>query len=113
MIERRGGRDDWKFAGILPLADRTLAAAWWMVLVLRGLLPAVFALAMGGLVGAVQHGESLTLPLTLVTAVFIPMQVMAPIHTALGANLGSRVSAWLYDQLTTACVRPNGMGHLE
>jgi ATP-binding cassette, subfamily B, bacterial len=113
MIEALRARDDWKFAGILPLADRALAAAWWAVLLVRGSLPALFALAMGNLVGAVQRGESLTLPLTLVTAVFIPLQVMAPIHTALGSNLGSRISAWLYDQLTIACVRPPGMGHLE
>src|SRR5262245_30180443 len=113
MIERLRARDDWRFAGILPQADRALAAAWWTVLVVRGVLPALFALAMGNLVGAVQRGEPLTLPLTLVTIVFIPLQVMAPIHTAVGANLGSRISAWLYDQLTIACVRPPGMGHLE
>src|SRR5262245_28927290 len=113
MIEALRARDDWKFAGIIPLADRALAVAWWAVLLLRGVLPALFALAMGMLVGAVQRGESLTLPLTLVTAVFIPLQVMNPIHHALGANLGSRISAWLYDQLTIACVRPPGMGHLE
>src|SRR5439155_108790 len=35
------------------------------------------------------------------------------IHHAVGANLGSRTAAWLYDRLTTACVRPPGMGHLE
>jgi ATP-binding cassette, subfamily B, bacterial len=113
MIDALRARDDWKFAGIVPKADRTLAAAWWAVLLLRGVLPALFALAMGNLVGAVQRGDSLTLPLALVTMVFIPLQVMAPIHTALGANLGSRISAWLYDQLTIACVRPPGMGHLE
>jgi ABC-type multidrug transport system fused ATPase/permease subunit len=38
---------------------------------------------------------------------------MSPIHHAIGANLGSRVATWLYDQLTFACVRPPGMGHLE
>src|SRR3954470_4311027 len=113
MIEPLRARDDWKFAGILPLADHALAMAWWAVLLLRGVLPALFAIVMGMLVGAVQRGESLTLPLTLVTAVFIPLQVMSPIHRVLGANLGSRVSAWLYDQLTIACVRPPGMGHLE
>src|SRR5205823_3203418 len=35
------------------------------------------------------------------------------IHQALGANLGDRTAAWLYDRLTEACVRPLGMGHLE
>jgi hypothetical protein len=30
-----------------------------------------------------------------------------------GANLGDRTAAWLYDRLNDACVRPEGMGHLE
>ena len=38
---------------VLPQASPGLAAAWWAVLLLRGLLPAVFAVAMGLLVGAV------------------------------------------------------------
>ena len=113
MIERLRALNEWKFAGILPLADRVLAIAWWTVLVLRGVLPALFAVAMGTLVGAVQRGESLTVPLAVVAAVFIPLQVLSPIHHAIGTNLGSRVAAWLYDQLTLACVRPPGMGHLE
>src|SRR3989441_10928588 len=113
MIERLRARNEWKFAGILPQADRALALAWWMVLVLRGVLPALFAVAMGVLVGAVQRGEPLTASLALVAAVFIPLQVLSPIHHAIGTNLGSRTAAWLYDQLTIACVRPPGMGHLE
>src|SRR6185295_10714339 len=113
MIERLRARNELIFAGILPRADRALAVAWWAVLILRGVLPAVFAVAMGALVGAVQRGEPLAAPLALVAAVLIPLQVMSPIHHAIGANLGSRVAAWLYDQLTLACVRPPGMGHLE
>src|SRR6267378_3258846 len=113
MIERLRARNEWKFVGILPLADRALAIAWWMVLVLRGVLPALFAVAMGVLVGAVQRGDRLTAPLALVAAVFIPLQILSPIHHAIGANLGSRTAAWLYDQLTMACVQPPGMGHLE
>ena len=42
---------------MLPKADPGLAAAWWTVLLLRGILPAAFAIAMGVLVGAVQHGH--------------------------------------------------------
>jgi ABC-type multidrug transport system fused ATPase/permease subunit len=41
------------------------------------------------------------------------MQILGPLHTAIGANLGDRTAAWLYDRLTEACVRPPGMGHLE
>ncbi len=113
MIERLRASDAWKFFGVLPRADRALALAWWTVLVLRGLLPAGFAVAMGLLVGAVAGGGDLVLPLALVGVVFVGLQVLSPIHHAIGANLGSRTAAWLYDELTTACVRPSGMGHLE
>ncbi len=77
------------------------------------MLPALFAIAMGGLVQAVQQAGSLAAPLGLVGIVFVLLQVLSPIHQAVGANLGSRTAAWLYDRLTTACVRPPGMGHLE
>jgi ABC-type multidrug transport system fused ATPase/permease subunit len=106
-------RQEWKFFRALPAADGPLAVAWWAVLVLRGVLPALFAVAMGLLVGAVQRGESLAAALTLTGVVFILLQVLTPIHTALGANLGDRTAAYLYDRLTEACVRPPGMGHLE
>ncbi len=106
-------RNEWKFFKILPQADGPLAMAWWVVLVLRGVLPALFAIAIGGLVGAVERGEDLALPLLFVSAVFVTLQVLSPIHHAIGANLGSRTAAWLYDRLTSACVRPPGMGHLE
>ena len=113
MLQRLRARNEWKFFSVLPKADRTLAILWWLLLVLRGVLPAVFAVAMGLLVGAVQTGASLAVPLTVVGAVFLLLQVLAPIHQAISANLGDRTAAWLYDRLTEACVRPPGMGHLE
>src|SRR5688572_16474438 len=113
MLTRLSERPEWKFFAALPRADRPLAAAWWAALVLRGLLPALFAVAMGILVAAVQRGGSLGAPLGLVGAVFVLLQVLPPLHQALSANLGSRVAAWLYDRLTKATVRPPGMGHLE
>jgi ABC-type multidrug transport system fused ATPase/permease subunit len=113
MVKRLRDRQEWKFFGVLPKADRTLAAVWWVVLVLRGVLPAVFAIAMGMLVGAVQRGHGLAGALTLVGAVFVLLQVLNPIHQAVSSNLGDRTAAWLYDRLTEACVRPPGMGHLE
>src|SRR6185312_9820757 len=106
-------RNEWKFFGALPRADRTLAAAWWAMLLLRGVLPAMAAIAIGTLVGAVQRGEDLVGPLLLLGAVFVPLQVLPPIHQAVGTLLGSRLAAWLYDRLTAACVGPPGMGHLE
>jgi ATP-binding cassette subfamily B protein len=82
-------------------------------LLLRGILPAAFAIAMGVLVGAVQHGDPLAGPLAFAGAIFVLLQVLSPIHQAVSANLGDRTAAWLYDRLTEACVRPPGMGHLE
>ena len=113
MFSRLRHRKEWKFFAVLPKAALGLTVAWWTVLILRGVLPAVFAISMGVLVGALQHGAPLFKPLTLVGGAFILLQVLAPIHQAISANLGSRTAAWLYDQLTAACVGPPGMGHLE
>ncbi len=113
MIQRLRQRQEWKFFGALLRADGTLAVAWWVVLVLRGVLPAVFAIAMGALVGAVQGGGDLAGPLVAVGVVFVLLQVLAPVHQAIGTNLGDRTAAWLYDRLTEGCVEPAGMGHLE
>jgi ATP-binding cassette, subfamily B, bacterial len=113
VLARLHERNEWKFFSTLPKADATLASLWWIVLVLRGVLPAGFAVAMGALVSAVQQGDSLGRPLALVGIVFVLLQVLTPIHQALGANLGDRTAAWLYDRLTEACIRPPGMGHLE
>jgi ATP-binding cassette subfamily B protein len=113
MLSRLRERAEWKFFAVLPRADGRLAFAWWAVLLLRGVLPAGFAIAMGALVAAVQRGEGLAGPLAVVGVVFVLLQVLHPIHQAISANLGSRVAAWLFDRLTEACVRPAGMGHLE
>jgi hypothetical protein len=78
--------------------------------VLRGGLAAGLAVAVGALVGAVQRGQTLAAPLTIVGIVFVLLQVLTPIHQALSANLGSRVAAWLNDRLVEACVRPPGLG---
>ncbi|HCT80036.1 MAG TPA: ABC transporter ATP-binding protein [Micromonosporaceae bacterium] len=113
MIARLRERKEWQFFGVLHRADRPLAIAWWVVLLLRGLLPACFAIAMGVLVGAVQNGQSLVMPLTAAGAIFVLLQVLGPIHQVVSANLGDKTSAYLYDRLTEACVEPPGMGHLE
>jgi ATP-binding cassette subfamily B protein len=123
VLQRLTERKEWIFFGALPKADPWLAFAWWAVLLLRGMLPAAFAIAMGVLVGAVQRHASLAGavqrhaslagPLAFAGTIFVLLQVLSPIHQALSANLGDRTAAWLYDRLTAACVRPPGMGHLE
>ncbi len=50
MLERLRERQEWKFMGVLP---------------------ALFAIAMGVLVAAVEHGESLTVPLAVAGEVFV------------------------------------------
>src|SRR5262245_59276286 len=113
MLGRLRARNELKFFGVLPRADRPLAVAWWLVLVLRGVLPAGFAIATGLLVGAIDRSGSLAAPLAVTGVVFVLLQVLSPVHQAIAANLGDRTAAWLYDRLTEACVRPPGMGHLE
>jgi len=112
-ITQLRSRKEWQFFAALPRADRGLALAWWAVLILRGVLPACFAVAMGALVAAVQRGDSLAGALVAVGTIFVLLQVLAPIHTAISHNLGDRTAASLYDRLTETCVRPRGMGHLE
>src|SRR5438105_11816743 len=106
-------RKEWQFFSVLPKADRLLASAWWVVLILRGVLPAAFAIVMGALVSAVRGGGSLRGPLAAAGVVFVLLQVLPPVHTAVGWNLGDRTAAWLYDRLTEACVGPPGVAHLE
>jgi ATP-binding cassette subfamily B protein len=106
-------RKEWQFFAVLPRADGGLAVLWWLVLIARALLPAFFAIVMGQLITAVQQGASLAEPLTLVGVAFVLLQILAPIHQVISANLGDRTAAWLYDRLTEACVRPPGIGHLE
>ena len=113
MLRGLRRRNEWKFFAVLPKASPALSAAWWIVLVVRGVLPAIFAVAMGALVASVQHGRSLGGPLAAAGVVFVLLQVLTPIHQAIGANLGDRTAAWLYDRLTEACVRPPGIAHLE
>ena len=45
MIERLRARQEWQFFAALPRADARLTTAWWILLVLSGALPAVFAVA--------------------------------------------------------------------
>jgi ABC-type multidrug transport system fused ATPase/permease subunit len=113
MMKRLRERNEWKFFAVLIRADRGLALIWWVILILRGVLPAMFAIAMGLVVRSFQGGGSLAVPLSFTGVVFVLLQILPPIHQSVSANLGDRTAAWLYDRLTEACVRPSGMGHLE
>lgn len=111
--ERLRVRQEVQLAAAVRRADPPMAAAWWVMVGARGLLPAAFSVVTGVLVAAVQHRASLAAPLAVVGVVFILMQVLGPLHTSLSANLGDRTAAWLYDELTGACAAVPGIGHLE
>ena len=113
MLQHLRQRKEWLFFAALPKADRPLAIVWWSVVLLHGVLPALFAIATGILVAAAERGDSLVAPLTIVGVVFVLLQVLTPIQTAVSHNLGDRTASFLYDRLTAACVRPKGIAHLE
>lgn len=104
---------EWRFFGVMFEASAGLTAAWWALVVLRGALPAAFAVSMGVLVGSVQDGDPLGLPLAAMGVTFVVMQAIGPLHEALSTNLGAQVTAWLNDRLLQACSGPDGLAHLE
>lgn len=112
-MNRLKERQEAQFFGAHFAAAPGYATAWWSLLALRGLLPALLAITSGRLIGAVQRGESLAEPLAAVGIVFVVFQVLTPLHQAISSNLGSRLAAWLYDRLMVATTAPPGMGHLE
>ena len=106
-------RQEWQLFTALHRSAPALSTVWWLLLLLRGVLPAVFAIGTGAVVGAVESHGSLAGPLTFVGVTFVVLQVVPPLHQAVGANLGSRASAWLNDRLMVACEGPSGIAHLE
>ncbi|MCU1501315.1 MAG: transporter related protein [Ilumatobacteraceae bacterium] len=113
MMDRLRRRQSWTLFGSMHRAAPQLATAWWVLIVLRGALPALLAVAIGVVVGAAQSGDPLGGPLVFVGIVFVVAQVLTPIHQAVGANLGNRTADWLNGRLVDACVMPAGIGHLE
>jgi ATP-binding cassette subfamily B protein len=113
MLDWKRWRDSWLFFAELPRAGRTLAAAWWVLVMSRGVLPALFAVATGALVAAIQRGAGLPLALATVGGLFIAVQVIAPLQGVVGTSLGERLMARLNDRLLAVAVGPSGLGHLE
>ena len=75
LLHRLRQRKEWMFFAALPKADRPLAVAWWMALLLRGILPACSRSRWACSSAAVQRGDSLAGPLALVGVVFVLLQV--------------------------------------
>ena len=113
MLKRLRARQEWQFFAVLPKADPVLATIWWVLLILNGVMPAVFAVAIGATINAVQLGSPVAGPLAVTGLVFVLMLIVNPIQTAVSMNLGNKVSLWLNEALIRACVQPPGIGHLE
>jgi ATP-binding cassette, subfamily B, bacterial len=113
VLNRLRARQEWQFFGALPKADPVLATVWWTLLILNGAMPAVFAVAIGATVNAVQHAQPVAASLALTGVVFVLMLILNPIQTAVSMNLGNNVSTWLNEALIRACIEPPGIGHLE
>jgi ATP-binding cassette, subfamily B, bacterial len=113
VIRRLRTRQEWQFFAALPKADPVLATVWWALLILNGVMPAVFAVSIGATVGAVEQDRPVAAALVVTGVVFVLMLILNPIQTAVSMNLGNKVSAWLNEGLIQACVQPPGIGHLE
>lgn len=112
-IRRVAAWPDWRLFAVLRQADRRLTQLWWLLVVLRALLPPGLAVSTGVLVDSVRTGGSYVGALVAVAVTFIGLQVLAPLHEEVGYNLGAMTSAWLQDRLMEAAVRPAGIEHLE
>jgi ABC-type multidrug transport system fused ATPase/permease subunit len=104
---------EWRLFGAMHTASPRLAVLWWVLVVIRGALPALFVVAMGWTVTAVNDGSSLAGPLTLIGVTFVALQALGPVHDAVSTNLAASTTAYLHNALLNACVGPAGLGHLE
>lgn len=112
-MTRLRARPEWRFFAILPRAHPGLAAAWLGLLVVRGALPAGFAIAMGALVREVERGGDLTGALVWVGVLFVALSVLSPLLAQVGMNLGDVLSNHLNERLLATTTEPDGMAHLE
>ncbi len=112
-LSRLGERPAAQFFSTLTRSVPGLAAAWWLLLLVRSLVPAALAIATGLLVGRLEAGDDLTVPLAVFGVVFVISQVGPPVHQVVGTLLGHRFSSVLNDRLMATTLGPDGIGHLE
>jgi ABC-type multidrug transport system fused ATPase/permease subunit len=112
-LSRLRARPAAQFFAVLTRSVPGLATAWWLLLLVRALVPAGLAVATGLLVGRVESGSDLTTPLVAFGAVFVLSQVAPPVHQVIGALLGHHFSSVLNERLMAATLAPDGIGHLE
>ena len=113
MLRRLTEREEWKFFSVLPRASPGLAAAWWVGLLLLGVLPAAFAVAMGILIGAVRS-RPLADRATRVRRRHLSSSSGAESDPPRGEHEPRRPHRRMaLRPADEACVRPAGIAHLE
>ena len=76
------------FFRTLHRASPGLSTTWWILLLAAGVLPAVFSVATGAVIDAIDAGTSLAGPLTAVGVLFVVLQVANPVQLVIGQGLG-------------------------
>ncbi|HUR77977.1 MAG TPA: ABC transporter ATP-binding protein [Acidimicrobiales bacterium] len=104
---------EWRFLALLARVDPVLGGAWWVLVVLRATLPALFAVSMGSLVTAVKDGHELGGSLWALGLLFALMEALPPVNAAISANLAQKTTTYLHDLLLEASLSPAGIAHLE
>jgi len=113
VIARLRHRNEIVFFTYLTRVNTGLTGTWWALIAARGVLPALFTLLTGALIGAVQGSRPLAAPLLAAGAVFVLIQLLAPVHAQVSSNLGDRLSDCLHGLLARASTTPSGLAHLE
>ena len=93
--------------------NRRLARRLVVVSVVQGLLPTVFTLAGGSLIGAAQDGRSLAIPLIVVAVAFFGGELIQNLTDAVIEGFREQVEARRRERVMTACQRPAGIAHTE
>ena len=98
---------------MLHRAAPGLSTGWWMLLLIGGLLPALFAIALGLLIGAIEDGDGLTTPLVIIGVLFVALQVVNPPTRRSATTSDEPCPGHLNDELMWATNGPPGLAHLE
>jgi ATP-binding cassette subfamily B protein len=107
----------------MPKASAGFTAASAVALLLLGVFPTVFKVAMGRLVGAIPAAvrdgagsaaaHRVDRALVLLGAAFIAQQVIGPLSGLIADGLGRRVTGYLRARVMDAAATPAGIAHLE
>ncbi|MEY2399247.1 MAG: ATP-binding cassette, subfamily bacterial [Actinomycetota bacterium] len=112
-IQRIKKSAEYQFLTLLTRVDPAVGTLWWLLIALRSALPSLFAISMGALITAVNGGHPLGASLYALGGLFIAMQTLPPVHSAVSANLAAKTTTYLHDLLLEASLAPAGIAHLE